>query len=459
MSYQDWRTRAIRSVSSMVVGDFVNRYRPGRPTVVLLPGGMGSQLDRSDAPFREGALPPTEYDTVWIDLGTLVLGQALTLEIEPDGRDRDGHVIVANGPLRFLVNAYDATEAYFRRPDVDMNYVAFGYDWRQSLGESAAFLHDFLSLLQARVRATFDEDPLADLTLLAHSQGGLVAKVFLHRVPDPAQWMRRLVAVGTPFYGTWSHQRRYFVGEPALDPIHSGSVMAPIIATLPGPYGLMFVPKALFADVGAALGLARYPMRDPAGGEGADPYDPDTLGRFYPGWVSAAHLHDAARMFETIAAPVPQPVADRVFAVRSVVEPAMPVELSWAPLPSGFDPDRDASPVQPAGLGPGDGTVPAWSAWHASVPAANRVELTQGEPHATLMEDPQVLGFVRRLIEGRSVAQALAAPAAGVRPRPAAPDAEVRAALGDLAAGRIGPKDPRLTDPRVWRGLQRELMR
>jgi len=459
MSYQDWRTRAIRNVSSMVVGEFVNRYRRGRPTVVLMPGGMGSQLDRSLEPFADGALPPTVYDTVWIDLGTLVLGQALTLAIEPDGRDRDGHVIVANGALRFLVNAYDATEAYFGRSDVDMNYVVFGYDWRRPLDESAAFLEDFLTRLQARVRETFDEDPLADLTLLAHSQGGLVAKVFLHRVGDATRWMRRVITVGTPFYGTWSHQRRYFVGEPALDPIHPGSVMAPIIATLPGPYGLMFPPRTVFEDIGAAIGLTRYPMRDPAGGDGADPFDAATLGRFYPDWVDAARLRDAAQMFRTIAAPLPQPVAERVYTVRSVVEPAMPVELSWRPLPAGFDPDRNDSPVQPAGFGPGDGTVPAWSAWHTAVPRANRVEFTEGEPHTTLMEDPRVLGFVRRLIEGRSVAEALAAPAAGVRPRPAAPDAQVRSVLDDLAAGRIGPRDPRLNDPRLWRGIQRELMR
>ena len=86
MSYEDWRTRAIRNVSSMTIRDFLARYRRGRPTVVLLPGGMGSQLDRSLEAYARGEMPPTDYDTIWADIGTLLARQALTLKIERNGR-------------------------------------------------------------------------------------------------------------------------------------------------------------------------------------------------------------------------------------------------------------------------------------------------------------------------------------------------------------------------------------
>ena len=87
-------------------------HRVGRPTIMLLPGGMGSQLDRSLEAYQRGQLLPTDYDTVWIDFGTIFLGQARSLMIETNGRDRDSHAIVANGPLRSPVNAYDATQQF-----------------------------------------------------------------------------------------------------------------------------------------------------------------------------------------------------------------------------------------------------------------------------------------------------------------------------------------------------------
>ena len=42
MSYEDWRTRAIRNVSSMTIREFLTRYRRGRPTV-LPPQDLQSQ--------------------------------------------------------------------------------------------------------------------------------------------------------------------------------------------------------------------------------------------------------------------------------------------------------------------------------------------------------------------------------------------------------------------------------
>lgn len=47
MSYDSTRRRIIHDIHQARITEYAQRYRPGFPTIVLLPGGMGSQLDRS----------------------------------------------------------------------------------------------------------------------------------------------------------------------------------------------------------------------------------------------------------------------------------------------------------------------------------------------------------------------------------------------------------------------------
>ncbi len=59
----------------------------------------------------------------------------------------------------------------------------FGYDWRRPLEEAPGYLEHFLNLLRFQVVSRHGFDPLPTTTLLCHSQGGLVAKVLMHRAP------------------------------------------------------------------------------------------------------------------------------------------------------------------------------------------------------------------------------------------------------------------------------------
>jgi len=106
MDYDVGRVAAIQSAYLGIIKAFMPRYRAGRPTVVMLPGGMGSQLDRSPEPYRGEPPDFNRYDTVWIDLGLIFSSDGLALEIDAHGRDRDGYIVVPNGELRFLVDAY-----------------------------------------------------------------------------------------------------------------------------------------------------------------------------------------------------------------------------------------------------------------------------------------------------------------------------------------------------------------
>src|SRR5690606_14751376 len=99
VDYRTWRAAAARYVYERAIQRLVARYRRARPTLVLLPGGMGSQLDSSLAAHDPRALPPARFETMWADVGLLFNQDALTLEIDGRGRDRERHAIVPDGAL------------------------------------------------------------------------------------------------------------------------------------------------------------------------------------------------------------------------------------------------------------------------------------------------------------------------------------------------------------------------
>ena len=180
MDYQNARKLEIRDAHARIIEDFARTYRKNRPTIILIPGGMGSQIDRSSKAFRGNAsLPFKKYDPIWIDLGIVFDREALQLEIQSNQHDLDNHICIPNGPLRSLIEPYDTTADFFSAKEY--NYAVFAYDWRRPVVESAGYLKFFLQLLKNRVQELRQEDPLPHTTLLCHSMGGLVTKVFLHR--------------------------------------------------------------------------------------------------------------------------------------------------------------------------------------------------------------------------------------------------------------------------------------
>ena len=52
MSYETARNHEIHDAHQRVIDIFAKSYRCGQPTIVLLPGGMGSHLDRSVLAFK-----------------------------------------------------------------------------------------------------------------------------------------------------------------------------------------------------------------------------------------------------------------------------------------------------------------------------------------------------------------------------------------------------------------------
>ena len=58
MNYDGTRKKEIREAHHRHIEEFARGYKRNRPTIVFLPGGTGSQIDRSVKPYAEdGSLP------------------------------------------------------------------------------------------------------------------------------------------------------------------------------------------------------------------------------------------------------------------------------------------------------------------------------------------------------------------------------------------------------------------
>ena len=107
MSYATARRFEIRDALSRRIDTFARGYIPGSETIMLLPGGMGSQLDRSTKAYKDDdSIPFKTYDPIWVDMGLIFSKDALKLKIKQDGSDKGHHIVVPNGPLDFFISPY-----------------------------------------------------------------------------------------------------------------------------------------------------------------------------------------------------------------------------------------------------------------------------------------------------------------------------------------------------------------
>ena len=459
MSYEAARILEIREAHLTRIRNFVSTYRRGRKTVVMLPGGMGSQLDRSVERYRDdmGARQFT-YDPVWIDTGLLFDGDGLKLQIGENNRDLGNHIIIPDGPLRFLINPYDGTERFFRE-ECGYNYIVFGFDWRREIAESADYLADFLRTLRQTIKARHGgEDPIPKTTLVCHSMGGQVAAFYLRRRGNLGPALERVITVGTPFYANSTHVQRYFKGQDVLNFLYETRQVAQLAASLPGPYVFLFLDRATFERDGAQLGLDRYPVRDQDNADlEVDPYDPATLER-YPPWVKRRYLDLARDTNAVITRASSSSVAGKVFHIRGIKNMDTLVELTWKPGSAvTYDPEIDDLPID-GNKGPGDGTVPAWAARLASTPLTQVYDLQKADDHQSLLEHEETLRAIRIIMERGTKPEPGEADAApvGIYGRPVErSEPEVTAFLTDVRNGVADRNDPRSYDPAYWRPLMK----
>ena len=196
------------------------------PIVVMLPGIMGSCL-------------AVNGEAIWPNVPALFSGGLAKLAIEAEGVSAVGMV----------GSAYAELADYLA---VSHQVEPFPYDWRLSLVSEAKRFATFLEpLLEEAARRK------KPLVLLAHSMGGLLARVMIAN--HPATWAKiiahpqgRLIMLGTPNGGSYTIPRMLMANEPIIQGIslvdirHSQRELLAIVSRYPG--ALEMLPVAATPD-------------------------------------------------------------------------------------------------------------------------------------------------------------------------------------------------------------------
>lgn len=457
------KEQLLKSNSKQAIFFATKRYDPNKETIIMLPGGLASQLERSKDKYKPKKKSNFDkYENVWIDLGIIFKKDANKLEITKEGHDKNDYFVIPNGPLEsFAENPYDETKKYFRNHD--FNYFAYGFDWRRPITESADLLQDFLKKFRDEVIKKFGKtrDPLPNTTLLCHSMGGLVAKLFLNKVfnkntksADVKKWMKRLITVATPFYGTSNHILRYYRGQEPLNIIYGTDKICRLAGTMPGAYILMFLDTHSYLkyhqDITNAE-LTSYPSRDMDNpGKEVDPYSLNSMS-YYPKWIKEDFISLSRKIRRKIIQELPNAVIKNVFHIRSDGR-SMNVELRWKNINRIYDPYVSKLPFKGT-KGKGDGTVPFWSARLAQTPDKQIFNLRIANNHSSLLEHIETLKAAKYIIEKDKVPKIIRFDKKDVKVPQLATKKAVEQFLNGVKSNQFGLEDNQSIDPKIWRRI------
>ncbi len=474
MDYVALRTAEQMRLLEPALNQFVQQFDSAAPTIFFLPGGMASALVQATQSVDQ-ATPPYSYETLWI-APALFCGGVDGMRMN-GAEDANRRMTLPSGVIGFDgVAPYDNFERWCRQRTVPFNYLLLSWDWRLPLQSSVDFfttslLPRLVTLLQARGVDLSQ----TEYYLIGHSFGGQVVKLMLNKAGKFVTGLRRAITVATPFYGYGTSEHFYFSGFKYLNPFYPKSYLSALIATLTGPYVLMFLQENEYATVGTALSqdpnypFADYPSLDAAQATEVDPYvlDPDR----YPPWMDATALTAAAAARAALTKALPQATKAKLHHVRGITtQSGKPVAQTivgqtWSTIAAGYDPDTAADPIANPHGGPGDNVVPAWSARLVDVPEANLHDVPGPIDHMTLMDDPILQnGVLSTLIDGAASSQPLVplrlSRTLGVTGNNAS-ETDLLAFLQRLAAARTGQRKLtvlRSTEPTQLKALARQFL-
>lgn len=225
-----------------------NNLENSRPQpIIIIPGLMGSSLVTLEG--RE-VWPGSIGDLAFSDYQILTNPE---LNLQP-GRVIDGvaGVDFYGALTESLEQAAGYRQAKPGQPQSrrDMRrYYLFAYDWRQSNVLSAGHLHRLIE----RIRADFG-DPALKVDIIAHSNGGLIARYYLQYGPtdmtspdwQPIAWqggserIRRLAMLGTPNLGSVTSALRLHEGYK----LNLRTIPASVMVHFATPYETMPIPRS-----------------------------------------------------------------------------------------------------------------------------------------------------------------------------------------------------------------------
>jgi pimeloyl-ACP methyl ester carboxylesterase len=202
--------------------DAATRSVRGGPRVLILPGIMGSTL------ARKGVLGID--NVLWVDPIEIAFGKLTDLKVGGGASKyhASGVILLAylKLKLRLKISGFDAD--------------FFPFDWRLSIADAG-------KLLAAAIKA----EAAAQVYLVAHSMGGLVARAAL---PAAGKKVARLIMMGTPNYGSFAPAQvirgAYDVVQKiaSLDQKNSAETLCgEVFNTFPGLYEMLPSPEKFSA--------------------------------------------------------------------------------------------------------------------------------------------------------------------------------------------------------------------
>jgi pimeloyl-ACP methyl ester carboxylesterase len=168
--------------------------------VIFVPGIMGTQLSLA----RERPQPD---NLLWLDPSDVQQGHLAMLAIPGEALQAVGPVMYGYLPLKLALRAAGHAVR------------SFVYDWRLNIIDSAADLTRQLAV-----------EPARDISLVAHSMGGLLARIALRGTAGTR--VRRLVTLGTPHGGAFAPVQAVRGVYPLvrrlaqIDPVNSPELLA-----------------------------------------------------------------------------------------------------------------------------------------------------------------------------------------------------------------------------------------
>ena len=326
--------------------------------VILIPGIEGSVLKLPLGP------KPEEWENVWpgMPIADILHGKFNNM----DGLFNPN--LVATDVIReFFYGTLIARLGNWGFHEDDATLVIGCYDWPQSLITAAGTIAD---LVKAAVGG---HGPQTEITLLAHSMGGLVARYYLEspdssRGPEAAQ-VTQLLTLATPHLGApaallaiTGHKRQLLLNKTQVQKLANTH-------GFPSVYQLLPTPTVPFAW---DEGLTPQPVYESATAA--------QLGLIPDGLIAAQKLWDGLK----------RPHAAkwvRYFCFLGTHQKTVTNVILGELGPSGLEP---RAVEQECG---GDDTVPTWSGF---VPGAQR--LFVGGKHGTIFRDSTLLSYLRILL-------------------------------------------------------------
>jgi len=209
--------------------------------VLFLPGIKASHLYK----YKSGNM----LDELWIP--NWFGNDVEELKLDSDGESIENVFARKNDVLETTVkgNIYESFMDDLREMKEDGtidDYNAFAYDWRQSVKDIVENGTPYENYQTARVLSEIDNlaqtSKSGKVTIVAHSNGGLVAKMIMKEIEDNnlENKIDKVIMVGTPQMGTPISILSFLYGyEESLPTLLSQEDARELIENMPGAYGLL----------------------------------------------------------------------------------------------------------------------------------------------------------------------------------------------------------------------------